>query len=93
MDLYSPSVQKIISVMLSTDIPHYAAELAHKAGVSEQWTYKVLAALKSAGITHTWDEDLGFCRDRAPCKFSELTEPFLNTFRVTPLSSLTSRSG
>jgi hypothetical protein len=74
--------------MLSTDEPHYAAELASKTGLSEQWTYKVLAAFKSAGITHTWVEDLGFCRDRAPCKFSELTNPFLNTIRLTPQSSV-----
>jgi hypothetical protein len=90
MNIFDPAPRKVLSVMLSTDKPHYAAELADKAGISEQYTYQVLAAFRRAGIATAWWEDLGFCRDRAPCRYHELTESFLNTCRVTPLSSLSS---
>ena len=88
MNILNPAFIKVLSVMLSTDEPHYAAELADKTGISEQYTYKVLTALRRAGIATAREEEWGTYAGRAPRKFHELTEPFLNTCRVTPLSSI-----
>jgi DNA-binding transcriptional regulator GbsR (MarR family) len=86
MDLSTPSIRMLLSVMLSTDEPHYAAELQDKTGLSKPTVSKGLATFKSAGIVEVWDENLGFSAKRARRKHYDLTNSFLDTYRLTPSS-------
>jgi hypothetical protein len=89
---FTPSVFKVLSAMEeSTKTPHWAAELQQKTGLSKTATLKAVATIiKSAGVANTWEEDLDFSAKRAPRKYCELTNSFLNMIR--PQSSVSQSS-